>query len=506
VIRGKGKQFAVVKKLVKEADEIVIATDAGREGELLARLVLRYAGLKDWKKVKRFWTSLSLTETVVRREFQRLRPVRDFDSLYYAGLARQHGDFIVGTNLTRLATLLFKDKTVWSVGRVQTPVLKLIVDREVERRNFKSTPYAILEGTFGNFKATLNTSSLLKVSDAFKLLSELKKEKKARVVKVERKRKVEPPPLLHSLTTLQREANALYKFSLSKTLWVAQKLYEELKCISYPRTDSQYLGEGNRDLALSILKELLESKVLKETSSLDRKEILERAKKVGKRVFNDAKLTDHHALIPLAPLKGGGKDERRIYHLIARRFVGAFLGNYVYDEVIIKLQLGNYTFTATFKDVIELGWKLLYGEKQNPPPPLKEGDSVTVKSLRVIKKKTQPPPRYTEGSLVETMKKMNLGAPSTRAEIVDTLKERGYVFLSKNSLVPTKKAFRLLELLGSSKVTSPELTGEWEKKLEEIYTRKLGKEGYEKFLEEIKKFVKEEVGRLLRSHEPLPQA
>ena len=519
-IKSRKKQLETIKKLVKEAEEIYNFGDAGREGELLIRLVLQYAGLKDWSRVKRLWTSLSLTPAVVRKELQNLKPASQFDSLYYSALARQHADWIVGINLTRLVTLLASDRSVWSVGRVQTPVLKLIVNREIERKNFKPEDYAVISAQlekdgsqFPSYlsydflveRGELKEGELLKKEKAREILSSLKNVKEAVVVSVKRKRKKEPPPLLHSLTSLQKEANKLWGYSADRVLKAAQKLYEDYKVISYPRTDSNYLGTANKSLVKSVLEKLLSSrKAFSKLTSIAGKvadalspACLDRVDRAGKRVFDDSKLTDHHAVIPLGVLsKEAGEVERRIYSLILRRFVGAFLDNFVYDEVKAELKLGDYLFISQGKNVVSLGWRVLYSSDFTPLPELAEGEKVSVRKLTLEEKQTQPPPRYSEGSLIDAMKKLNLGTPATRASIIETLKERSYVFVSKKSLIPTEKAFKLIETLRDSKVSSPEMTGEWEKQLDAIYTQKLGRSGYRNFYSDVCSFVREEVENL----------
>ena len=540
--RGAAKQFRIIKKLLQEVNEVWIGTDPGREGELIAREILLMAGWKDWDKVKRIWTSEALTPEVVKKAIENVKPANLFDGLYYSALARQHSDWIVGINLTRLASLKankqrnrkkFRNLSslVWSVGRVQTPTLRFIIEREIEIKNFQPTPYWIIKALFekgGEFNekfwallvpSSRNLSknislkedelffpeeeneensnernsliSLFAIKDkeqAQRIFQEIKEIPYGKVIDIVKKRKKINPPLLHSLTTLQREANKLYGFSAEKTLKIAQRLYETYKIISYPRTDSQYLSESNKSLVKEILRKLKKEELLPEVD------------KVGKRVFNDKKLTDHHAIIPLdLPSTPLNPDEEKIYHLIYRRFIGAFMSPYEYESITVFIKVGNYLFMSRGKRELSLGWKSLYKEfqpEENKIPPLKKGEKV--KKLRTLleERKTQPPPRYTENTLLKKMEKLGLGTPATRAQIIETLKKRGYIVVKKRKIYPTEKAFSLLELLKNSRVVSPHLTAEWEKKLEEIYTKKLNKKGYEKFLSAIKQFIKNEVERL----------
>jgi DNA topoisomerase-3 len=513
--RGAKRQFEVIKKLLKRVDEVWIGGDPGREGELIAREILKMAGWRDWSRVKRIWTSEALTPEVVRKALKNLKPASEFDGLYYSALARQHSDWIVGINLTRLVSLKAGDRSVWSVGRVQTPALKLLVDRENEIKNFKPTPYWVIKARFekgdktfwgvlvlpdkteGVSKRETNseggeekqTPGVIRDKElALRVFKEVEGVPYGVVERVERKLKKEPPPLLHSLTSIQREANRLFGFSAEKTLKLAQRLYEEHKVISYPRTDSRYLANSNRKLVKEILKKL------------GKEELIPRVDKAGKRVFDDARLTDHHAIIPLdRAQKKLTEDERRIYDLILRRFLGAFMPPHEYEITEATLKVGKYPFLARGKRDISPGWRILYteiSEEKQPLPPLKEGEEVKKTETLLEERKTQPPPRYTEGELLKKMEKLNLGTPATRAQIIETLKKRGYISTKGKALVPTEKAFSLLNLLEGSKVASPELTAEWEKKLEGIYLKGLNERGYKTFLEEIKRFTKSEIENL----------
>jgi DNA topoisomerase-3 len=325
--------------------------------------------------------------------------------------------------------------------------------------------------------------------EALKVLEEIKKIGYGIVEFVSKKRKKENPPPLHSLTSLQREANKLYGFSAQKTLSIAQKLYETHKVISYPRTDSQYLAESNKSLVKEILKKLGKTELI---SAVD---------KVGKRVFNNAKLTDHHAIIPLAPPPQNlTPDERKIYDLILRKFVGAFMPPYEYEITTVVIRVGKYKFGTQGKRDISLGWKSLYKETEteNKLPELKRGDKVKLFSAKIEKHQTTPPPRYTEAKILKLMEKLNLGTPATRASILETLKKRGYVFVSKKGkeLIPTEKGKELIRKISNSEITSPEMTSKWEQGLENIYRKKVGFKGYQFFIDKIKEFVKTEIDKL----------
>ncbi|MBO8143540.1 MAG: type IA DNA topoisomerase [Thermodesulfobacterium sp.] len=516
VIRGVGKQFKVIKSLLRRKDvsKVYICGDPGREGELIARLILQQAGWKDWSRVYRFWTSEALTKDVILREIERVKPASQFDSLYYSALARQHADWLVGINGTRALTLKVNDRTVWSLGRVQTPLLYLIVQREKEIENFKPTPYGIVYAVFEKdgkkFKAYLqlkkeeikrlksesrvddedeeenkkDEGARLKVETAFKIAKELSREKFGYVIDIKKSKKSEKPPLLHSLTSLQREANRLYGYSAEKVLQVAQDLYEA-KLISYPRTDARHLAESSKELVKKVLRKL------------GREDLIPAVDKVGKRVFDDRKLTDHFALIPMDKFekKPSFKAEHeKVYGLIWRKFVGAFMPDYVYEVTEVILRLGNYRFLARGKREIQPGWMELYREqrrKESFLPKLAEKEKVKVNEVKAEKRKTSPPSRYTEGMLLKKMEKLGLGTPATRASIIETLKKRKYVISSKKSFKPTEKGRKLVEKCNGLPILNVEMTSEWEKALEKIYRENRGAAGYDAFIGRIKAFTKE---------------
>jgi DNA topoisomerase-3 len=509
-----GKQFKVIKELLARAGKVIVATDAGREGELIARLILQKAGLKDWSKVYRFWTSSALTPEVIRRELQRLKPAKEYDSLYWCALARQHADFLVGINLTR-AVSLRSNGGVWSVGRVQTPTLALVVQRDLEIENFKPKPYWVIKALFSvegktyegvwigkknGGKANADedvdeeeeereeeeVGGVFDYSAAAKLVEKLRSARQAVVSRVERRKRVEYPPPLYSLSSLQRDANRELGFSAQKTLDIAQKLYEERKAISYPRSDAEYLSESSIPLVKEVLKRL------------KREDLIERVEKVGKRVFDDRKLTDHHAIISLRDEEEDWTDaEKALFRLIKRRFLAAFYEPFIALDTVVITQVAGEEFYSRGTTVLQLGYRELYGKpKEKLLPKLEKGQRVDVLKVWSEKRWTKPPPRYTEGMLIKKMEKLSLGTPATRASIIETLKERGYLVLNKKHLISTEKARQLIKNLQESKIVSVELTSEWEQQLEGIYKNKKGFGGYRDFLERIKVFTKEEVERI----------
>ncbi|HDM79480.1 MAG TPA: type IA DNA topoisomerase, partial [Deltaproteobacteria bacterium] len=377
-------------------------------------------------------------------------------------------------------------------------VLKLLVDRHLERKNFKPEEYyivkALFEGQKGTVLAFLTTqkqgasdekgqaeneqdSKRLKKEEAYKIV-EFIQGKTGVVTKVEKRLKKEPPPLLHSLTSLQREANQLYGFSAQKTLNIAQKLYEVRKSLSYPRSDAQHLDETPQT------KELVK-KVL---TQLGYKDLISAVSKVGKRVFDNSKLTDHYALIPLKCLPDEAtEDEKKIYNLVKRRFIGVFMPWHIYESTTVLIEVEDYLFKATGKCIVEIGWKALYGEQKDKIlPELTEGEKLKVKQAEAEQKVTQPPPQHTEASILKTMEKLNLGTPATRAAILETLIKHGYAERRKKAFTPTPKGIELIKHVSDKEFASPEMTARWEKKLSEIRAEK---ETYLSFIDEIKNFV-----------------
>ncbi len=536
-ISGTIKQLKIIRNLIKNhRGEIVIATDAGREGEVIARTILFYCGFHDMNKLKRFWTSQALTPLVVRQEMASLKPGKDYDRLWHAGQARQIADWLVGINITRAATKVMND--LFSVGRVQTAVLALICDRKKQRENFKPEPYWILTALFknkkGKWKGTWfhkNNSRFSDLKKAGKILAGMDGQKGV-VAKAEKKRKSEPPPLLFSLTELQREANKKFGLTAQKTLSVAQDLYEKKKCLSYPRTESKVLGSKNVDLVRKITARL--SGAYHHVFKGIRHDLI---KISNKRVFNDAKLTDHHAIIPLAPLSAkANENEKKIYDLVLKRFSSAFHPDCVFEQTVIITDVAGESFRTKGKVIIEPGWRDVYSdtgetkkekEESRLLPPLLKGDPAVVENADIEEKMTKPPPDYTEASLLKDMtnpgkyvsendlKKIymtdiGLGTQATRARIIETLVLRKYIIRKKKYLMATEKGCLLTETLRrfekAAILTSPKETARWEMQLNEIAA---GKESGEIFLSKIKEMViniinefkgdvnmaKEEIGR-----------
>lgn len=560
------KQLNVIKKLLKDTEYVIIATDQGREGELIARLILYYLG---WKgKTFRFWTSLALSKEVIKEGLRNLYHISEFDSLFWSALARQHADFVVGINFTRYATLkmrkdsnygksdvsqsseiLFKSKvsfssslvslknsvnSVWSVGRVQTPTLALVVERDREIENFKKVKYyevvSVFESESGfKYSGRLQKRNLVKTKlakqevkkevktkelkneteevfgftkeEALKIVNELKDIKKGLVVSIEESRRAEKPPGLFTLASLQKEASAKFGFSAEKTHAIAQKLYQDYKVISYPRTDCPFLPGA------------LVEKVKKLLTQFGYGDIAERVSlKEHKDIFNDVKLTDHHGIIPLGPLLSEvlpSSQEGKIYDLIVKRFIAAFMPPYRYKIYTVKTKLGDYFFTSRFRMVEDPGWRAVYLKAKEEESkeereeevefdlkeqilPLVEREEVEKLKVFPKEKETKPPKRYTDGTLIAKMKQLGLGTSATRDGIIEILVKRGYLTREKGALISTEKGRMLisfLEKMGCKQLITPELTSQWENFLEKIYIEKLNKQGYLEFLNEVYSFV-----------------
>jgi DNA topoisomerase III len=518
------KQFKIIKTLLtkKIFNNVIIATDAGREGEVIARTILFESGFLDKNKILRFWTSQALVPDVVRNTMEKLKPVTDYDRLWRAGYYRQVSDWMIGMNCTRVLTVRLKD--LFSVGRVQTAVLALLTDRKKERDTFIPKSYWILKILFANDKGNWTGHwfknkdiKLTKKEEAQNLYKKLNQEKSPGVVQsVTKEKKKELPPLLFSLTDLQQEANNKFGFPAKKTLDIAQRLYQDKKCLSYPRTDSRVLGTQNLDMVKNIIKKLSGS-YPEIFNNIDQ----QRLSLSNKRVFNDAKLTDHHALIPFKPLSPGiTRDEKKVYDLVMGRFAAAFYPDCQFENTRVITLFSNETFQTRGKVIRVQGWREVYIEKTKDKntvkniPPLVQGDTGTAKKIISDEKQTKPPPEYTDSLLLKDMtnpgryvskkaiKKfyrgdIGIGTQSTRAQIIETLLSRKYIKRSGKQLIAMDKGCFLVDMLRkcpvSSVLTSPEETARWEMNLNNIA---LGEGIDTKFLVNIKNFVTDAVNEL----------
>ncbi|MBT3981390.1 MAG: DNA topoisomerase III [Bacteriovoracaceae bacterium] len=490
------KQLKIVTSLMgrSDLDTLIVATDAGREGELIAREIIEHAK-KAPKKRFRFWTSQALTPSVINEQMSNLKNLSNYDRLYYAGRSRQHADWLVGMNFSRLATLKMGD--LFSVGRVQTAILALLVKRRLEREAFIEETYYLIKAKF-NFPKNKNLEATwydpLKRAGETHLESEKMvglicasiEGKDASVSEIEEKQVCYPPPLLYSLTELQREANRIYGYTAKKTLTLAQELYERHKAISYPRTDSQYLGSKNFSMITSLLEKFKNTRadLFKEISP-------KKVTKFNRRIFNDSKLTDHHALIPLKLFKGrGDSDAGKIYFLILRRFAMAFMADHKFMQTSVKLKVESEHFKSSGKMITQVGWKaLLSHESDQLLPLLEKGEMGKCVEPRAEEKQTLPPPDYNDSSLLkemtnparlvdeEELKKVfrtqiGLGTQSTRAQIIETLIQRKYVKREKKSIIALEKGITLIRTLSTLKnskiLISAKETARWELSLEQM--------------------------------------
>jgi DNA topoisomerase III len=522
------KQLKIICGLLskKSPDQVVIATDAGREGEVIARTILLSGGIhaENFNKnetIKRFWTSQALTPQVVKAGMNSLKPAGEYDRLWRAGQARQIADWLVGMNGSRSATIKMND--LFSVGRVQTAVLALIVDRRRERENFKPEPYWVLKAHFENEKGEWwgawfkeNQTRILEEEQAGAIREKVE-NRTGHVVSVDKQKKNQAPPLLYSLTDLQRDANSRFGFFAKKTLGIAQALYEEKKCLSYPRTEAHVLGTQN----ISLVKKIIDN-LTKSYPESFRNIIPERVNEKYKRVFDDSRLTDHHAIIPLAPIpQRASTDEKTIYDMVMKRFAAAFHADCEYEQTNIVTEVEKESFRTQGKRILKPGWRLVYGmeiekklgseddtEEENLPP-LEKNDPAKVIDTKIDHKETLPPPEYTEALLLRDMTNpsryvaenelkqiyrgdIGLGTQSTRAQIIETLLMRKYVQRQKRYLIALDKGCLLIDTLrGFEKakiLTSPEETARWEMQLNIIAQ---GEESGQTFLNNIKTFIQE---------------
>lgn len=483
--KGIEKQFNVIASLIKEADSVVNCGDAGQEGELIQRWVMQKADCR--KPVERLWIS-SLTDESISEGFKHLRPQSDFDSLYYAGLSRAIGDWILGMNATRLYTLMYsQNRNVLSIGRVQTPTLALIVARQKEIENFKPEDYweirtvyrdVVFNSTKGKYKTEAEAETIVEAIKSVPL----------EIVSYTTKKGKEAPPRLFDLTSLQVECDKRYGYSADMTLKLIQSLYEK-KFTTYPRVDTTYLSDDIYSKVPGILQAL--TPYSKFTERLMGKKLPK-----SKKVFDNSKVTDHHAIIPtnVTPASYLSIEEKRVYDMVARRFIAAFYPDCEYNQTTVLAKAGEMEFKATGKQIISDGWRELYKTSQdnNPDsgenimPIFTEGESGS-HSPSSVKKTTQPPKYYTEGTLLrametagklvdddelrEAMKENGIGRPSTRAAIIETLFKRKYIVKEKKNLKATSAGIALIDTIKVDLLKSTKLTGLWENKLRKIESK-----------------------------------
>lgn len=511
--KGIEKQFGVIERLMQAADAIVNCGDAGQEGELIQRWVMQKARAKC--PVKRLWVS-SLTEEAIREGFANLKDQSEYQPLYEAGLSRAIGDWLLGMNATRLYTIKYgKNRQVLSIGRVQTPTLALIVKRHFEIEGFVPQPYWELktvyrETTFGVTEGRYDSKE--KAQEALERIT----GQPFTVTDVTAKKGTELPPRLYDLTSLQVDCNKKFGLSAEVTLQTIQSLYEK-KVTTYPRVDTTYLSDDIYPKCPNILKGLRDYQALVMPLS-------EKPLPKPKKVFDNKKVTDHHAIIPTGVFPQGLTDlEKKVYDLVARHFIAVFYPDCRFSTTTVLGESAGVKFKASGKEILEQGWRVVFAGEQNEE---KEEDkekllpSFTVgesgeHTPGLSEKYTQPPKLYTEatllrametaGKLVENeelrdaMKENGIGRPSTRAAIIETLFKRNYIRKEKKNIVATPTGIELIGLIRNELLKSAELTGQWEKKLRDIEKRQ-----YEAkvFIEELKVMLGEVVKDVLRDNSP----
>lgn len=523
VIKKTGKQFQAVKSqlLRKDVRDIVIATDAGREGELVARWILEKARVN--KPIKRLWIS-SVTDKAIKEGFRKLKSGKEYENLYASAVARAEADWIVGLNATRALTTKFNAQL--SSGRVQTPTLAMIAQREEEIRNFKPKKYygikAVSEQglSFTWQDPKTKDTKTFDMENIDKNLNQLK-GKGAKIVNVKVTPKKTYSPALYDLTELQRDANKRFGYSAKETLSIMQKLYEQHKVLTYPRTDSRYITSD----IVPTLKDRLEACRIKPYASAIAK-ILSKPIKANKSFVDDQKVSDHHAIIPTeesVPLSALTDKERKIYDLVVKRFVAVLSPAYQYEQTVVTAIIGEESFFAKGKRVISLGWKEVYSdhvdedsEDDQTLPALTEGDALAIRSISKTSGETKPPARFNEATLLSAMENPTkymageskdliktigetggLGTVATRADIIEKLYSSFLIEKKGKEIHITSKGKQLLNLV-PDELKSPVLTAEWEQKLTKISKGALAKTA---FLNEMKQYAKEVVNEIKNSEQ-----
>lgn len=501
---GIKRQFSVIEKLVRQSDEVVNCGDAGQEGELIQRWVLQLA--KCHKPMKRLWIS-SLTDEAIRDGFRNLRPASDFDSLYTAGLCRAIGDWVLGINATRLYTLKYSPGrgNILSIGRVQTPTLALVVQRQQEIENFVPKTTYELRTVYRDTLFT-GTGKAYETEEKAQEAIEKFKDEPFTVTDVQKKKGKENPPRLFDLTSLQVECNKKFGLGADATLKTIQSLYEK-KVTTYPRVDTTYLTDDIYPKCGYILNSL--------NGYADLLTPLRGSRlRKSKKVFDNSKVTDHHAIIPTGqPLPPLTETEARVFDIIARRFISVFYTDCTFEQTTVKGKAGKFDFRTSGKVILEEGWKAVYkrdkkttesdDEKSAILPQFSVGESGP-HTPRIAAKTTQPPKLYTEGTLLkametaganveeeelrEALKANGIGRPSTRAAIIEVLYRRGYIESKRKSIRATEAGINLIATVRNELLKSAKLTGIWEGKLRQI---ERGSYDASTFLNQLKAMVKE---------------
>lgn len=494
---GALKQLKVIKDVFDQSDKIIVATDAGREGELIFRYIYQYIGCN--KPFVRLWIS-SLTDKAIREGLQNLKDGSLYDNLFLSAQARSEADYLIGINGTQ-ALSVAAGQGIFSLGRVQSPTLVMICTRFLENKNFVPQKYwqLKLQSAKDNIAFTALSADKYDMQQAaIDTLQRIKEAKTVQVKTVERKEVNQEPPLLYDLTTLQKEANTKLNFSADKTLSIAQKLYEG-KLISYPRTGSRYISQD-------VFEEIPERLVnLEQYARFAGYAAGMKGKALNSRPVNDGKVTDHHALIVTENLPGKLEaDEQAIYELIAGRMLEAFSEKCVKDVTSVMLECAGSLFTVKGAIIKSAGWRAVFGEKEDGEdnatlPAMQDGDSLLLSGIELLEKQTKPKPLHTESSLLSSMetagkelenadlkasmKDTGIGTPATRAAIIETLFSRQYIIREKKNLVPTEKGLAVYNIIRDKKIADVEMTGMWENTLAKIESGEMNPDTFRKGIE-----------------------
>ena len=484
---GIKKQFGIIQRLMQAADGIINCGDAGQEGELIQRWVMQKANATC--PVKRLWIS-SMTDEAIQEGFQRLKDQAEYQSLYLAGLSRAIGDWLLGMNATRLYTLKYgQNRQVLSIGRVQTPTLALIVNRQKEIDGFKPEPYWVLATIYRDTQFTATQGKFTSKEEGEKAFETIAGKPFA-IVDVQKKKGTEAPPHLYDLTSLQVDCNKKFSYSADMTLKLIQSLYEK-KFTTYPRVDTQYLSDDIYPKCPVILKGLSDYAALTQP-------ILEKKLRKDKKVFDTSKVTDHHAIIPTGvPARGLTDMERNVYELVVLRFISVFYPDCKFSTTTVMGRVDELEFKVSGKEILDPGWHAVYakdeqkadeednksGEEERSLPPFTTGETGP-HTPTLTEKWTTPPKYYTEATLLRAMetagkfvedeelraalKENGIGRPSSRAGIIETLFKRRYIRRERKNLLATPTGIELIDTIHEKLLTSCELTGIWEKKLRDI--------------------------------------
>jgi DNA topoisomerase-3 len=475
---GIQKQFNIVKSLFDKADIIINCGDAGQEGELIQRWVINQANYKG--KVQRLWIS-SLTTEAIKEGFQNLKPAENYDNLYYAGFSRAIGDWLLGMNATRLYTVKHGGyKQMLSVGRVQTPTLAMLVNRFKEIENFKPQPYWELQTLYRETQFNCEEGRFLKKEDG-EVLANKVKESDFEIVSITKKKGKEYAPKLFDLTGLQVYCNNKFGFSADETLKIVQKLYEQ-KVVTYPRVDTTFLPNDVYPKVPAILKNLTNYKTLTEP-------LLTKKIKKSPKVFDDKKVTDHHAIIPTGIQINLQYNQKQVYDIITKRFIAVFYEECTVSNTTVVGKADTVSFKTTGKEILKKGWRIVFESNDSTKketgilPTFVKGEKGPHQPS-FLEKETKPPKHFSEATLLrsmetagkqvddddlrELMKENGIGRPSTRANIIETLFKRKYIVRNKKQLLPTTTGIQLIDTIQNELLKSAELTGRWEKRLKEI--------------------------------------